>query len=977
MEIFKSLKEISTEYTVFEKDQLLTHGQLNSIAGFFDDQSRLSRIYIVGVGIACGLEVSMNNGNIRVTGGIGITTDGDLMGFANDTEFDKFKIYDESNPRYEPFLRDEKMLTLYELVQKDVQDDRAVAMGSFSERTGATLADMVALLFMESYVTDRDLCSGTDCDNLGQVCKNSVRLLIVDKGSLGGLKEQVATAHDVYGELPEIVIARPRIEPSITTVEVLANAMSSACASIHDQLVTVLAAFYGQCSPLLGDLFATDPGEEWKKTFESYAVTFKTLASGIQYYYDFLKDVAETYNSFRELLFGDLTWCCPGAEVFPKHLLLGSLATGVDQTAVRTAFYPSPAVSGTVAQLGHARFLARKIDTLIRSFHVPDTTGVVPITPAPIEEGLTPTPLILLRRPAVRITPSVSEEHPLEERAIPYYYRVSPASPVHENWSYCLQQRGAEGRNYSYHASPLPRSGEYRAEGAAANPLGAHLGRFGFFRIEGHLGRDIRDVRDALEKQIKESNLPFALQAVMAGNDKSRVVKRPGIHYTDLHRFHYLVRQDVSYQLKDVLQFGREFKEKVDTAVESKVVSDSPDDVGAVAIKTTARDQFSMVSENIADAPEKLNLKYTAYKADDSWKQRMPLAIQAAGQFKANLSDVVKTDFTTPFDTLIGHTNIHWLDWLDDIIKKKDDRDDDKLLISEFLSHHPGTEHCAGVSRGGTFVLVYDEASKVVADFMLPYYCADMSEEEPDEPPLIKPPIKPGWVVGNGITILPPRAKFVQGKLNEFKETHLADMVKKDNLNALVQDRLASFKFDEVDRIQTTIQNQFVSQQKDYLSALKDSVNTMSTVLAGKGELVTGGVKGAAYADKGLEAMVSDAKAKQVVVEYLREKAAQPDVSEERRVVIEEQAKAAEVELADAIGAATEYVATNVDARKMDVSVGSEGMAALVEMNKGMETIKTPEAQARMTETIQKVQGQTVNAGLNMMLETMATRKTR
>ena len=44
MEIFESLKQIPAEYTVFEKDQLLTHAQLNGVAQYLDDQSRLSRI---------------------------------------------------------------------------------------------------------------------------------------------------------------------------------------------------------------------------------------------------------------------------------------------------------------------------------------------------------------------------------------------------------------------------------------------------------------------------------------------------------------------------------------------------------------------------------------------------------------------------------------------------------------------------------------------------------------------------------------------------------------------------------------------------------------------------------------------------------------------------------------------------------------------------------------------------------------------
>ena len=44
----RRLEGISSGYCVFEKDQVLTHDQLNSIAEYADDQIRLTRVGLSG-----------------------------------------------------------------------------------------------------------------------------------------------------------------------------------------------------------------------------------------------------------------------------------------------------------------------------------------------------------------------------------------------------------------------------------------------------------------------------------------------------------------------------------------------------------------------------------------------------------------------------------------------------------------------------------------------------------------------------------------------------------------------------------------------------------------------------------------------------------------------------------------------------------------------------------------------------------------
>lgn len=938
-QIFRSLDAISSGYSVFEKDQVLTHDQLNSVADYLDDQSRLTRTALLGVGIACGLRVARQGDNITLSKGVGVTSDGDLLRITGDLVYDRFRPYDATKPAYAPFYAGGtipgEMLPVYELVEAgESGDSRSEALGNFSASTAARLEDMVALLYMESYVTDLDLCSGTDCDNLGQECLNSVRLLLMDNSLIGPLLENIATPQQAFGMLDEIVAERPLFTASVNTPGLLAQRYRTACNTIHGKLATELPKLYRHCSAFLGGLFPGDPSDAWVAALKELNASFASQAFGIQYYYDFLRDLVETWNDFRCLLPGERSWCCPDPAAFPKHLLLGNLATAGDPEQNRTQFYPSPLTSRTVEQLDHARFLAQKLDTLIRTFLLPEPQGA-----------------------AIRITPSLSREQPLEERAIPYYYQVDSGNPIHRNWNYRLHRRGMDSGNYSYNA-PL-----YGATGAAAAPLAAQIGRFGFFRVEGHLGQPLKTVTDAIEKQIADWNLPFWLHAVMLGPDRSRIVKKPGIRYTDLHRFHYLLRQDVSHQLGEVVNFSQNFKQKVHRAVRDNLITDSPDDENGKTLENISKDQNAIVARNAARVRSGLNRGYSGYKADSSWKQNVAPAMQAAGQFKSRLGEVVKTEFATPFDSLIGNTQIQWLDWLDEIIKAREEREDTKLLFSTFVSQHPGLEHSGGVTSGGTLVLVYDQDRTVVADFTLPYRCTDTIEEEPAEPPLKKPGLRPGWIVGNGISVLPSRDKFVRDRLNIFKT---------DQLEGFVKSRLDDFKLEHVDVLKEELdQNwnrKFDSQQKEYFGTMKESVNLLGNALISRKDMtIAADANLAGFSDKALEQKVGDAREKQLAADYLRKKSVQSDLSAEKRTLYEQQAKEAESDLALAITDATRYVAES----RTDVSVGSEGMSAMLELQNSLRTMTDEKAVAMVTDGFSTIKNSSNNSGLNMIIDSM------
>jgi hypothetical protein len=50
------LDNVTTQYRKFNENQALTEGQLNEFIDYFEDQDRLSRTRLSGVGLACGFE---------------------------------------------------------------------------------------------------------------------------------------------------------------------------------------------------------------------------------------------------------------------------------------------------------------------------------------------------------------------------------------------------------------------------------------------------------------------------------------------------------------------------------------------------------------------------------------------------------------------------------------------------------------------------------------------------------------------------------------------------------------------------------------------------------------------------------------------------------------------------------------------------------------------------------------------------------
>jgi hypothetical protein len=868
----RSLETIENTFTVFERDQVLTEAQLNSMRRYLDDQTRLTRVELAGVGIVGGLKVSATASQVRVTPGVGVTTDGDLLMLETAAVFDAFKPYDSTAPVYAPFYDGTTMKTLFELVRLTDGDPTALPLSALP----GALTDRVVVMLMESCESDPDLCSGTDCDNLGKDATNTTRLLLAARNDASGLAGALSTHRSAAAKLDEIGVARPQLAASVTDTSKLAQLYREACKQAEKDLGSGWKLLAKALPRLIADAFGADPAAGWIARLDAVSDEFATRDVGIQYYYEFLGDLATTWNELREALFDDESVLQPSMAAFPKHVLLGDLD---DPTQSRTGFYPSPLVSPSRQGYARARFLLLRTHALVNSFSLPRSST-----------------------DAIRVTPSRTEASPLDARAIPYYYETKGAAPVQLAWNERLTARGESGRNLGY------RAAEYR--GTRAEPLKVQIGSYDCFRVEGHVGRKVDDAVQLLNDAIRKNNLPFAVKSVLLHTDRRRIIVKPPIRYTPLHTLHYLFRTNVAAELADSRRFTEAFKADIDATA---AAGDIPAKIGDKPVPIASQERAAQVTTAATNAIGKLATpKYTTYRAVSAgtggWQVDHKVATEGAGAFKQTFGAVVRTDFSTPFDSLVTSNHYQWLGWLDTLIDAKDARDDEKLLFGSYITQNPGLEHHGGVTPGGTLVLIYDDGGQVVADGMLPYAVIEEDDAEPDEPSLIPPMIRPDLSFNKGFVLQYPLRTLIEEKVNPVANG-LLDLQKNVNIQA------------------------------DYFDFFTTSLDRVATIGGGRknSDLIAGGLdlndlQLGYYTDR------VDNLTKQV--DAGRKALLQQDLPDTAREGITKQLKNDEIALAGAIADTTEHMAQS----KTPVTAGSDGGKVVTFLSSSMDKVSNNDA---------------------------------
>ncbi|UUC46530.1 hypothetical protein [Flavobacterium cerinum] len=492
------LYKIATQYRKFSKGQYVEETQFNEFLDFFEDQDRLSRVMLEGVGIGCGFQPQLiyknkQLGSILLSQGVAVTTDGDLLtlnkksktlDLSGDSymselkdidleskEYTHFKVYEDDKAKYAPFYNNPKsQIPLWELA---TAEEAKAGFKPLSTLTNQD--DKYLLLYLESYEKEVKPCRGVDCDNHGIQQVRNLKVLLTSKAGIQKITrdDKIYRNHMVSNTLlTEFKLKRVILNPGLNSAELLRQAYKEALdQSNYDQMFRNVDS--------ISRLF-NEPIQN-RTPFLNVLTVLGNRDKNFQYAYDIINDLAITYSEIIKLLPKSVTECLPDLMSFPKHIMLGKTIPTNQPDFARHKFYKSPVLD--------SERIKQRVIELIRRFKQQITEFRDPI-------GITT---------GIRITPS-KKKNSITESAIPFYYEKS--EKLLRLWNFDKTSNRAFDRNLSYDKTYLS------TDLAIQKPLDYNIDNKPYFLIEGHQGGNYREIADFLQKTKDVGQLGFEIMSL-------------------------------------------------------------------------------------------------------------------------------------------------------------------------------------------------------------------------------------------------------------------------------------------------------------------------------------------------------------------------------------------------------------------------------------------------------------------------------
>ncbi len=507
-------------YPVFEANQVLSNTHLNEVFDYLDEQQRLSRADLIGIGIVCGLDVRLeSNGTtstIHLSRGCGVSSEGYLIVEPQDVALVAYREYILPTDLDYPPLRDastpeKPQFPLWELFPAGEPETTPL------DTPTNFLSDKAVLLFCELKKAGLRTCSANDCDDRGSEVTLTVRRLLIKQADLNTIISAAnslppdSTTADLENallaqlNLPDLRLPRYDVTNTqpVTTNDVYAAFFSVfISAKLAQATGDALSAAYQAFKPILQKNYPADPFTNFSNNFGFLDVAPDDTGQVLfaQYYYDLFDDLLQCYCELRRSGLELLCACCPQAGLFPRHLMLGLLASDSDDkpSIYRQRFLASPAIVDTACSKEVRQIFQRLVEMTARFSNAPPL-------PAPSKGSELDT--------QIRLTPSILGNVSLSDKSIPYYYLQDGAPPLFQLWNYTKSRQNKANHNLSY------RSDEYTpaAPDFVTNALGYDLEPYNFLRVEGHLGKDFKSVVKSLLTYKTTHRLPIEIIALRTG----------------------------------------------------------------------------------------------------------------------------------------------------------------------------------------------------------------------------------------------------------------------------------------------------------------------------------------------------------------------------------------------------------------------------------------------------------------------------
>lgn len=748
-------------YPIFEANQVLTNTHLNDVFDYLDEQQRLTRTNLIGIGIVCGLEIKLVGTTIHLSKGCGITSEGYLIVEQTDVSLVSYRTYNlPDDVAYLPFkdkkINPSKQYELWELFPTGEPNTTPLS--------NDFLKDKAVLLFLELKKEDLRNCSPNNCDDKGAKVTATVRRLLIKTDDLKTIIAEAnklgtgLTAADLETSLlqrlnlPDLRLPRydvPATNPA-TSQQILAAFLTLfKNEKLADKTGVALTAAYEAFKPLVQSVYPdnNNPFKDFtaKFSFLDSAPTTTIQVRFLQYYYDFFDDLLKAYDEFRWLGVELLCACCPSEGLFPRHLMLGELFPTGNATLYRQGFLAAPAISNCEQKTRELQLLFQRLVEMTKRF---TNDPPLPKVKASNTDA------------QIRITPSKLGDVPLSEKCIPYYYTQNGdptqlgVPMLYQLWNPEKTRRGRAAQNLSY------RADEYANDDFVKTPLRYDLEPHNFLRIEGHLGKHYQSVLQTLLALKSQYRLPIEIVALRTGAfDETMTVdlSKEECRFQDLEALYDVEREQwlclLVHELTYLYDLSYKFSSPITNAVKSQfdlINKYEPDFL--VKPNTLGRFFEDYVTSQSGVVPDLnvnllLNIINTITISDDNIVYlSFFYFIQQGGTLPVSLTDFDYAGFETRYknleiivqaieqrreqgtNQLEGTANIlHWEeidDRLEDILnacrqdvfkaiadeyKRRIREVKQKQFLSFFLQKNPGIQHKAGVLLGGTFILVYHD----------------------------------------------------------------------------------------------------------------------------------------------------------------------------------------------------------------------------------------------------------------------------
>lgn len=676
----------TTKYPVFEADQVLSQKHLNGIVSYLDEQDRLTRTGLIGLGIVCGLEVSYPASNqIKIGCGTAVTS----LGFQINWEEKLFKYYhtvELSKNFLEPEYLDELYLdpifkhsskyqpiknTIELLEETTTETDKVAIPNDF-------FANKTIMLLLETSLIDQKNCVSTNCDDKGKRLEFKVRPLVIDSTVYAGL---------LFPEFPKISsfkkLVLPRYNVPFTNIINGTQVLDGFKKIFTDASITAISnqiatAFSGYSSLLINNPDFSILSNSKTKIQQTITDNQDTL--NIQYLWDWLFDIAAAYNEIVAFKNQNPSFCCTDENLFPFHVIVDNTIAG---NSSRTPFIKTGNSDKEKNKVYKLNLLFARLAHLINNWNIQDDT--------------------------IKITPTIYGDVDLSKKSIPFYYDEVLALKEKWNPQKTLSHRSNE--ILSYHSDKT----NYTDLLSVKTPLLFDIEPYNFFRIEGHAGKNYETALTEIIAIKETYNLPFKVIALNAADFVGKQVdisKHQG-DWGDLEVDYDLARKRVYNITEFVINWITLNKAKLieetlftdATIVSLKSILDE--------VKLLLKDDLSAFLPNYKNFYEifkNLNVLFLFHRfCITFFKTSLTLT---AEDLIDHLDEINELFLEDPFTVIYDEAQKRW-----EVLYKE-------MFFSSFLKKNKGIEHKAGVSKDGTFILVYSDTSIFKAQTAIPQQTA-------------------------------------------------------------------------------------------------------------------------------------------------------------------------------------------------------------------------------------------------------------